>query len=171
MSIIAGLGCVAAVITILVKMHDCPLSDWTFFISLNATVALLITASKAGAMFSIGSCFSQSKWLHYRNSTRKLEDLDLFEEASRGPLGALVMLFTSWIWIKLLLLIGSIATVLALGVDTFGQLLVNIDSSRDKEIQDGRASFGFTHIYDSGVASQFPEVDGVEGGGLMANSA
>ncbi|KAF7541034.1 hypothetical protein G7054_g953 [Neopestalotiopsis clavispora] len=149
-------------------MHDRPLPDWTFFISLNATVALLITASKAGAMFSIGSCFSQSKWLHYRKSTRKLEELDLFEEASRGPLGALVMLFTSWIWIKPLLLIGSIATVLALGVDTFGQLLVNIDSSRDIEIQDGRASFGFTHKYDSGVASQFPDV---EGGGLMANTS
>ena len=95
LSIVTSLGCLAAVVIILARMQGRPLTDWTFLINLNATVALLVAASKAAAMCSIGSCFSQSKWLHFKTTPRKLEDLDLFQEASRGPLGAFFMLLNS----------------------------------------------------------------------------
>lgn len=170
LSIVTSLGCLAAVVVILARMQGRPLSDWTFLINLNATVALLVAASKAAAMCSIGSCFSQSKWLHFKTTPRKLEDLDLFQEASRGPLGAFFLLFTSWIWIRPILVVGSVATVLALGADTFGQLVVNIDSYQDLEVFDGHSSFGLTHVYDSGVKGQMTNTAGVNTA-LLANTS
>ncbi|KAK9772074.1 hypothetical protein AB5N19_11696 [Seiridium cardinale] len=126
-------------------MQDQPLSHWTFFITLNATVALFITASKVAAMFTL------------------LRDLDLFEEASRGPLGALHLLSSARFKLSFMVMIGLLATVLALGIDTFGQLVVDLTGSRDVEVDDGQASFGLSHIYNSGVQGQL----GGEGGGFM----
>lgn len=151
LSLLACFGCLAAVVVILVMMKDQPLKKWTFFMSLNATVALIITASKAAAMFAVGSCIAQSKWFHFTKSPRKLRDLDLFEEASRGPLGALNLLFFTKLRVGLGVALGALATVLALGVDTFGQLVVDVSGTRPVEVNDGQARFGYTHIYDSGV--------------------
>lgn len=170
LSIVAGLGCLIAVAAILGKMQDQPLSNWSFFMSINATVALLITASKVTAMFSIGSFISQSKWFYFRRSPRRLRDFDLFEGASRGPSGALWLLLSTQMRVRPLALIGSIATVLALGADTFGQLLVDTSGSRDVEISDGHASFGISLVYDSGVSPENPELGGGLGSGLYPNS-
>ncbi|ETS78079.1 hypothetical protein PFICI_10141 [Pestalotiopsis fici W106-1] len=154
LSLLACFGCLAAVVVILVMMKDQPLSKWTFIMSINATVALFITASKAAAMFSVGACLAQSKWFHLAKSPKKLRDLDLFEEASRGPMGALGLLYLTGFKIGFAVAIGALATLLALGVDTFGQLVVDVSGTRPVEVNDGKASFGYTHMYDSGVLTQ-----------------
>ena len=43
---------------------------------------------------AIGSSLSQSKWLWYRQDRfRPLQDIQLFDDASRGPWGALALIF------------------------------------------------------------------------------
>lgn len=43
---------------------------------------------------TVGAAISQSKWLWYRQSEpRRLQDLELFDQASRGPWGSLELLF------------------------------------------------------------------------------
>lgn len=143
----ASVGCMVSIAVILVKMKDQPLSRWTFFLSLPATVAIFATASKSTAALAVAACISQSKWLHFSMATRILGDLDLFEEASRGPIGSLKLLATRP---RGLASIGAVATVLALGLDVFIQQVIRfspVDVARD----DGNALFGLTHTYYGGA--------------------
>ncbi|KAF2473899.1 uncharacterized protein BDR25DRAFT_386823 [Lindgomyces ingoldianus] len=142
---IASFGCMAAVVTILARMQSQPLSHWTFLISLNATIATFITAAKSMALLVLAACIAQSKWILFKSSARKLRELDLFEDASRGPLGSLMLLLHVR-WRLGIASIGAIATVLALGVDTFAQQVVGFDT-REVEIYDRGASFGLSRIY------------------------
>ncbi|KAH8651117.1 hypothetical protein BX600DRAFT_528180 [Xylariales sp. PMI_506] len=166
-SVLVGFGCLSALVVILLPMHNQPLLHWTFPITINAVVAIFITASKVAAMFSVGTCLSQSKWDHFTDSSKKLRDLDLFEGASRGPFGSFHLLFQTRFNIRLAFVLGATATVLALGVDTFGQLVVNLSQTHDIEINDSSASFGLSHGYNSGVQSRFSG----EGSGLMPNAS
>jgi hypothetical protein len=93
--VMATLGSAAsmvAVTVILARMHSKPLDRWTLGTSLNATIAVFITASKSLALLVIGACIAQSKWIRFKSAARKLQELDLFESAARGPLGALSLL-------------------------------------------------------------------------------
>jgi hypothetical protein len=93
--VIATLGSIAsmvAVTVILARVHSQPLDRCTLGISLNATIAIFITVGKSLALLVIGACNAQSKWIRFESTAGKLQELDLFESATRGPLGALVLL-------------------------------------------------------------------------------
>ncbi len=63
-------------------------------ISLNAIVSILGTISKTSMMFSITATISQFKWLLFSGKTRQLKDLQLYDDASRGPLGSSALLLS-----------------------------------------------------------------------------
>jgi hypothetical protein len=148
-SIATSFLCTAAVIAILARMNNNPLSSWTFSISLNATIAAFITAAQSTAIFSVASCQSQSKWLHFKKSARKLHELELFENASRGPWGSLVVLSRVRWRLSLIAGTGAMVTILALGIHASAQQLVGLDS-RQVEV-DHDAAFGLNYIYDGGT--------------------
>lgn len=149
-AVVASFGSLAAVATILSTMESQASSRWTFFISLNATVAVFITAAKSLALLAIGACISQSKWIHFRGSRRRLEELELFESASRGPLGSLVLL-SRVKWTLTLASVGAIVTILAVGVDAFAQQVIDFDT-RDVETMDGNAVFGLSKFFEGGAS-------------------
>ncbi|KAK3358195.1 hypothetical protein B0T25DRAFT_580111 [Lasiosphaeria hispida] len=62
-------------------------------ISLNAIVATLSIVSKSSLIFSVSAALGQLKWDWYEKEPRGLQDLETFDEASRGPLGATKLLF------------------------------------------------------------------------------
>ncbi|KLU85043.1 hypothetical protein MAPG_04075 [Magnaporthiopsis poae ATCC 64411] len=147
LAIVASLLCMAGIVIILARMNGRPLTNWTFFLSLPATIAVFSTAAKSLAAVAIGASISQSKWLHFRAGPRPLGDLDRFEEASRGPMGSLKLVGAGpWG----LVTIGALATVLALGFDVFIQQLVRLDP-RDVAFDDGRAALGLSHDYITGA--------------------
>ena len=149
MAMTASFGCMVCVMAILVKMKDQPLSNWTFFLSLPATVAVFITLAKSTTIFSVAACIGQYKWLYFRSAARSLHDLDLFEDASRGPIGS-IRLLTSTQWG--LASIGAVATILALGFDAFVQQVIKF-TPHDIAINGGNASFGLAHNYHGGAQS------------------
>jgi hypothetical protein len=57
-------------------------------------ISLLATVTKAAILSTVTAALSQFKWLWIRDgkSNKALQDLQLFDDASRGPLGALMML-------------------------------------------------------------------------------
>lgn len=112
-------------------------------ISLNATIAALITAAKSTAMLSVAACISQWKWAYFRSKRRRLADLDIIEEASRGPLGSVQMLTTVTWGLGTL---GAVVTIVALGIDTFAQQVIS-NEPVTRWIDDGTASFGLAHSY------------------------
>lgn len=145
----ATLGCMAAVVYILFRMQDRPAADWTFPITLNSTIAAFVTAAKSTALLILASCVGQSKWLHFQQRPSRLQDLDTFDEASRGPSGALKLLW------RLRARFGSavvaaLVTVVALGVDSFAQQVVKLDQ-RTEMVESANATFWVTDTYNGGA--------------------
>jgi hypothetical protein len=68
------------------------LSSWHSVISLNALISTLATISKASLMLAVAACISQLKWLYFESAPHRIQDIQIFDNASRGPLGALNLL-------------------------------------------------------------------------------
>lgn len=62
-------------------------------ITLNTIVAIIGTAIQACLMYPVAECLGQLKW-QWLKVDRKLEDISTFDRASRGAMGAFMMLCT-----------------------------------------------------------------------------
>jgi Protein of unknown function (DUF3176) len=113
---ILALGSIGAILGI---YDGRPLSDWPYSINMNTILSVLATALKGSMLLPVCACLSQLKWSWYYRSTRKLDFFEVFDAASRGPLGAALLLFRLKFWH--LASIGSVITLLALASDAFIQ--------------------------------------------------
>jgi hypothetical protein len=73
-------------------LRSSPLPPADFRDELNAIISILATAAKGALLLPVAEAISQHKWLWFRRSQRKLQDIETFDNASRGPWGALTML-------------------------------------------------------------------------------
>ena len=89
-------------------------------VSLNAIVSVLATVYKSYLLLVVATCISQLKWPWYR-VRRSLNDLQILDDASRGPLGSAVLLTRIFLSIASL---GALITVLTLTTDPFLQQLI-----------------------------------------------
>lgn len=62
-------------------------------ITLNTIVSILSTISRAALLLSVSEGISQSKWAWFLDRQKPLEDLDVFDKASRGAWGGLKLLW------------------------------------------------------------------------------
>ncbi|KAL6696923.1 hypothetical protein J3F84DRAFT_407646 [Trichoderma pleuroticola] len=139
-------GCIAALVCILVRFQNRLLTEWYFFISINATVAIAITAARATLLAAISVCLSQEKWTHFTKRTHPLQDFATIDTASRGPLGSLQMLYkVSWGFAS----ISAMVVILSLLTDTFVQQVVQLEPGTISSYQEGSATFGYAHGYKS----------------------
>jgi ABC-type lipoprotein release transport system permease subunit len=122
-SIFASFLCQAAIVGILFSTNGKPLSAWTALILLNATISILPTVSKSLLLLSVVECISQSKWNHFARPHRMI-DFDIFDNASRGPLGAVKLLSKRQI-LKTMASLGAIVMLLGLAIDPFVQQLLS----------------------------------------------
>lgn len=84
--------------------------------------------------------------MHF-NKPHKLSDMDLYDNASRGPLGSLFFLWGIPVSFGAL---GSFITIIALALDPFAQQLVSYPS-RQVSTGNNTASFRTAQLYSSGV--------------------
>ncbi|KAF4877657.1 hypothetical protein CGCSCA1_v003046 [Colletotrichum siamense] len=152
---IGSLVILAAVAAIFATVDGHPLSDWTFPISLNAVISILTTACSAAIMHGVSTFISQLKWLHFKNGPEKLEHLERFDEASRGPLGSLKFL-VSMKWN--LATIGALVTIFRLGLSPLAQQVVKIEE-RVVYKNDTNVTLGYTHTYNRPL--DYPDLRGV----------
>ncbi|KEQ67950.1 uncharacterized protein M437DRAFT_36938 [Aureobasidium melanogenum CBS 110374] len=103
-------------------LNNKPLASWHLSISLNAVVSILIVVTKAALIYATACCLGQLKWHHFQHSlhARSLYDLKTFDEASKGPLGAIKLIFRlrrvsfgAWF--------GGAIVVAAVFMEVFGQ--------------------------------------------------
>ncbi|KAL4917815.1 hypothetical protein BDW62DRAFT_182872 [Aspergillus aurantiobrunneus] len=104
-------------VAVLINIQGISLSAWHLLIAPNTVISALVTASKTSILLHVAECISQLKWLHF-NRAHRLSGLDLYDSASRGPLGALFFLFRLPLSLGAL---GAIVTIIALGFDPFAQ--------------------------------------------------
>ncbi|KAL4740403.1 hypothetical protein BDV11DRAFT_204324 [Aspergillus similis] len=145
MSSLLAMGIVIAIAVIFWKMDGKRLDEWRGPVSLTATISILTTAYASALMHSVSSFIGQLKWLHFKDGPRRLSHLETFDKASRGVLGALLLL-TSVNWN--LATIGAVITILRLTFSAFSQqavLIVQSDSLRSSDA--GSVAFGYAHNY------------------------
>lgn len=87
----AGL-CLLSMSILLVKFNHQPIFSW-HGVTLNALVSVLSTASKGGLLLTVEEATGQWKWILFTRQPRPLVDFDRIDEASRGPLGSLTLIW------------------------------------------------------------------------------
>lgn len=89
-------------------------------------MSILATASKASLLLTIGTSIGQLKWIWFQQGPKRpLYNLQSFDDASRGPLGSLKILFQRPQQDRLLLSFAAVVTLLALAFDPFMQQIVS----------------------------------------------
>ncbi|KAL5003034.1 hypothetical protein BDV10DRAFT_155435 [Aspergillus recurvatus] len=146
-SSILALGLLIAIAIIFWYMDNKPLDAWTARVSLNATISILTTACTTALMHGVSTFIGQSKWLHFKYGPRKLAHLEIFDGASRGVWGS-VLLLTTIPWN--LATIGAFITILRLAFSPFAQQVVLIEQ-RDVISPNGSVTFGYAHNYTHNV--------------------
>ncbi|KAF1986175.1 hypothetical protein K402DRAFT_91502 [Aulographum hederae CBS 113979] len=118
--------CITAMTAILSILDGKPLSAWKLPIAPNTAVSILSTFAKTSLLVPVAEAISQSKWLHYKKS-HPLKDLQVFDDASRGPWGALQLLWEMRMR-TLLASFGALITIAMLGLEPSAQQIVSFSS-------------------------------------------
>ena len=148
-SITFSLACFAAVVIVLITFQNKPLSSWHFIssISLNTVIAILSTLSRTALLVPVTSCISQLKWIHLVSSPRPLREFQVFDDASRGPWGALELIWRLHVKTKLASW-GSLIIILTLAMGPFTQQLLSYPLKLHSSPE---AIFYGSQTYDSGT--------------------
>ncbi|KAJ5361611.1 hypothetical protein N7541_002455 [Penicillium brevicompactum] len=123
-AIIFSVLCFIAIVVVLQVYDQKTRPALHYGITLNAIVSILTTASKSALLFVVGECIGQLKWVWFYkgDERRKLGDMQLFDSASRGPMGSLIMTFQHRG--ASLVSLGGIVLVCALAIDPFMQQIL-----------------------------------------------
>ncbi|KAK6827316.1 hypothetical protein PG987_010657 [Apiospora arundinis] len=122
-ALICSAAALIALIVLLLKEDAKPLDEWKAPFSLNTVAAILSVAFKTPLAFVVGSCLGQGKWLWFSKRSGPVAVFAAIEEASRGPLGSLQLLWRlkARHWVSF----GALVTVALVGVDPFLQAIIN----------------------------------------------
>jgi hypothetical protein len=94
---IISAACLAGIVATLALHANHPLPSWPLGITINALVSVLSTISKSALLASVAAAISQQKWARLSNGANPLSDLEMYDNASRGPWGSFLLLFrTGW---------------------------------------------------------------------------
>jgi Protein of unknown function (DUF3176) len=93
-SLCLALASMGTLIAVLVAYQNKAVPSWRWGLTLNSLLSILSQIITLSTTSILASALSQQKWLWFRNSTRSLKDFSLFDDASKGPWGSLVLLFS-----------------------------------------------------------------------------
>jgi hypothetical protein len=142
-SSVLSLGITITIACIFWYMDNKPMSDWRGPISLSATIAILTTAYSAAVMHGVSQFIGQLKWRSFKVGPQKLSNFEVFDAATRGVWGS-ILLLTTLKWN--LATIGALITILRLVYAPFTQQVVLLEE-RDIVSPDPSATFGYSHQY------------------------
>ncbi|KAL8652673.1 MAG: hypothetical protein Q9226_004170 [Calogaya cf. arnoldii] len=94
-------------------------------ITLNAAISIFATILKTTMLYCAAEAINQSKWIWFYRQPHRLSDVELYDQASRGPWGALAMLWhVRW---KDLSSLAAIIIIYSLAIDPFAQQLTHLE--------------------------------------------
>ncbi|KAK0636826.1 hypothetical protein B0T17DRAFT_626773 [Bombardia bombarda] len=135
------------IIIILSKIDNTPSASWTLPIQPNSVISVLTTVGKTAMLGPVASCLSQLKWRHFQLRQQPLRDLQVFDEASRGPWGALLFLTNLRIQtIPSLAAALALVALISLGVEPSAQQILEF-SNKDTRLANVTAEIGQAMIY------------------------
>ncbi|CAG5140848.1 uncharacterized protein ALTATR162_LOCUS801 [Alternaria atra] len=111
-------ACMIAIICIYLQIKEHPLSQSGLYLTLTNVLGKV---SSAALIVPTSEALGQLKWNWFHES-KAMWDFEIFDKASRGPLGALMLLFRTKG--RSLAALGALLIVLLLAIDTFFQQVV-----------------------------------------------
>ncbi|KAK8117428.1 uncharacterized protein PG998_005709 [Apiospora kogelbergensis] len=125
-SLLFAIASTAAICIILGLWENQLLRDWPLPIQPNSLISIFSTLAKTALMLPLGSVISQMKWVWFEKP-RALTDLQTFDRASRGPWGALKLIWDTKgkAWITKL---ACVLTVVALAFEPTAQQVLSFES-------------------------------------------
>lgn len=87
--------CIIILLTLLYHYDGHFLDEWMINIRIrpNTLASTFMTIAKTALLLPVAKSISQLKWIHTEKQARALNKFDLFDVASRGPLGAIQLLW------------------------------------------------------------------------------
>ncbi|KAF2818990.1 hypothetical protein CC86DRAFT_375415 [Ophiobolus disseminans] len=117
----------ATTIVILIVFNGKPQHEWRSNVQITAIVAALAQLSQSALLVATAASIGQAKWRWLRKD-RKAYDIDRFDLASRGPDGALRLLW----YLRMrphLVTLGALSTILMLAFPIFVQQSVSMNNT------------------------------------------
>lgn len=146
-AVVFSMTCMMAAIVVLANINNTRLSDWPSYLQPNTIISILVTVAKSAMLFSVSTCLSQLKWQHFqdRSAGRPLTHLQDFDEASRGPLGALFLLGNRHLAAFAPFTLALI-TVASLAIDPMAQEVLKFPS-QESPLQNVTAGIGQAYSF------------------------
>ncbi|KAK8078816.1 hypothetical protein PG994_002623 [Apiospora phragmitis] len=142
-----SLVCIAVIVVVLLNEDGKRLDGWALMISPNAVISFITTLAKSSCLLMLAEVIGQLRWLHFATAPRRLSDVQLFDAGSRGPWGALQLMFRMKT-AALLASSASLLTIAALVIDPFAQLVFTFPT-RPTPTPLEAASIRLAHVYDA----------------------
>ncbi|KAH8883741.1 hypothetical protein GQ53DRAFT_830415 [Thozetella sp. PMI_491] len=153
-------------LALLAIVNGTPTDSWALSIRPNSLISVSTTIARAAMMVSVTSCISQLKWKHYLRGPDRLSSLQIFDDASRGPWGALVALLTLRTKSTVMTALAAL-TLISIAIESMTQQI--LDSSQVKiALRNGTATIA---IADSYVSASLLLDDTVTNNALLVRSA
>jgi hypothetical protein len=116
-------ACMTGIIIVLFVYKDKGIPKWPLNLTLNAYISVLAKISSAALLLPVSEALGQLKWSWFnKGNSKKMWDFEIFDNASRGPWGSLLLLVRTKG--KSLAALGAAVTVFALAMDPFFQQVV-----------------------------------------------
>lgn len=115
-----SIACFVAIVGLLLGTQGRLRSTWTFRYLPSSVISQIMTVCRSALMMSTASCIGQITWLHFQKKARNLHEIQVIDDASRGPWGAIILL-TSGHRFGLAAAIGCVITLGTLLMEPFTQ--------------------------------------------------
>lgn len=122
-SLVTTVGLFAGIVTVLLKYDGQELPEWPYSININTLIALMSTVLRASMVFVVAEVIGQSKWAWFTDKPRPLQQLQSFDDASRGVWGSfsLIGLLRFGFRGSPLAMFAALITILSVAVGPFTQ--------------------------------------------------
>ena len=152
---ILSIAATAAIVGVLIRYHNHPLQEWPYHITINTLISFLNSLAKEAMLLVAASAVSQLKWLWFhQSSARPLYDIQIFDDASRGPLGALQLVLN--VPRIDLASFSALIIVLSFGMDPLAQQILSFPQ---RSVIGGLAAVGRAQSY-AGPSITYYSADG-----------
>ncbi|KAF3761181.1 hypothetical protein M406DRAFT_108428 [Cryphonectria parasitica EP155] len=125
-STLLGILCVVALLIVLRHYDGRPTpyygSALGTSLTLNTIIATLSTVAKAALLYPVTECVSQLKWVWFSKESHQLNDMSMFDKASRGIRGGFQLLWATRL--RTFAILGPFLMLFGLAMDPLSQQLV-----------------------------------------------
>lgn len=84
--------CMSAIIGMLLHVKDKRPPQWPLHLTLNTYISVLSKIASAALLLPTSEALGQLKWSWFQGDSKKMWDFEIFDNASRGPWGSLLLI-------------------------------------------------------------------------------